>query len=94
MLLAMEGYVAVKWERPGSRYNGVTQYVSKDLVDIVDTGPAETKVAVWWPNRKAKCPWNGTLVPEEKAPPPHVDTKKRRKSSDDRLLCVNCTMYV
>ena len=94
VLLVMEGYVAVKWERLGSRYNGVTQYVPKDLVDIADKRPTETKVAVWWPNRKAKCPWNGMLVPEEKAPPPHLDTKKRRKSSDSRLLCVNCMMYM
>ena len=46
VLLVMEGYVAVKWERPGSRYNGMTQYVLKDLVDIIDKRPTETKVAV------------------------------------------------
>ena len=42
----MEGYVAVKRERPGLRYNGMTQYVLKDLVDTVDKRPTETKVAV------------------------------------------------
>ena len=56
VLLVMEGNVAVKWERPGSRYNDVTQYVPKDLVDIVDKRPTETKVAVWWPNRKPSVP--------------------------------------
>ena len=30
VLLVMEGYVAVKWEHPGSRYNDVTQYVPKE----------------------------------------------------------------
>ena len=76
VLLVMEEYVAVKRERPGSHYNGMTQYVPKDSVDIVDKRPAETKVAVWWLNRKAKSPWSATLVPEEEAPPLHVDTKK------------------
>ena len=42
----MEGYVAVKRECPGSHYNGMTQYVPKDSVDIVDKRPTETKVAV------------------------------------------------
>ena len=37
----MEGYLAVKWERPGSRYNGVTQYVPEELVDVEKT-PTET----------------------------------------------------
>ena len=85
----MEGYVVVKWERPGSHYNGMTQYVLKDLVDIIDKRPTETKVAVWWPNRKAKSPWSATLVWEEEVPPLHVDIKKWRKSSDGRLLCIN-----
>ena len=35
----MEGYVVVKRERPGSRYNGMTQYVPKDSLDIVDKRP-------------------------------------------------------
>ena len=56
VLLVMEGYVVVKWERPGSRYNDVTQYVLKDLVDIVDKRHTETRVAVWWPNRKPSVP--------------------------------------
>ena len=46
VLLVMEGYVTVKRERPGSHYNGMTQYVLKDLVDIIDKRPTETKVAV------------------------------------------------
>ena len=65
----MEGYVVVKRERPGSHYNGMTQYVLKDLVDIIDKRPTETKVAVWWLNRKAKSSWNATLVWEEEAHP-------------------------
>ena len=46
VLLVMEGYVVVKRDRPGSRYNGMTQYVLKDLVDIIDKRPTETEVAV------------------------------------------------
>ena len=80
LLLVMEGYLAVKWERPGSRYNRVTQYVPEELVDVVEKTPTETKVAVWWPSRKAKCPWNGTLIPED------LDTRLNTQLGNHKLV--------
>ena len=80
LLLVMEGYLAVKWERPGSRYNGVTQYVPEELVDVVEKTPTEMKVAVWWPSRKVKCPWNGTLIPED------LDTRLNTQLGNHKLV--------
>ena len=41
---------------------------STSRVDIDNKRPTETKVAVWWPNRKVKSHWNAMLVPEEVHP--------------------------
>ena len=77
----MEGYVAVKRECPGSHYNGMTQYVPKDFVDIIDKRPTETKIAVLWPNRKVKSSWNATVVPEEEA---HPHCMWRQRSGEEQ----------
>ena len=85
VLLVMEGHVAVKRKRPGSHYNGMTQYIPSRYCN---KRPTETKVAVWWPNRKVKSPWNATLVPEEEAHP-HCT---RRQRSAKKLYNVHCVV--
>jgi len=77
----MEGYVPVKWSRPGSRYDGVVQYVPENLVDVE---PGQALATVWWPSRKAKAAWKAILVPTEKAPPP-LKEKKKRRGNDGKL---------
>lgn len=52
------GTVAVRWDMPGSKYNGVVHFVSDSLVDEVGDG----RVVVWWPNRSKGKRWEGQLV--------------------------------
>ena len=52
------GTVAVRWDMPGSKYNGVVHFVSNSLVDEVGDG----RVVVWWPNRSKGKRWEGQLV--------------------------------
>ena len=51
--------VAVKWDRPGSRFHGVVHSVPHDLVD--HTGE-EGRVVVWWPRRAGGKKWAGHLT--------------------------------
>ena len=87
VLLVMEGHVAVKRKRPGSHYNGMTQYIPSRYCN---KRPTETKVAVWWPNRKVKSPWNATLVPEEEA---HPHCTWRQRSAKRAVMVTTHKLY-
>lgn len=52
------GTVAVRWDMPGSKYNGVVHFVSNSLVDEVGDG----RMVIWWPNRSKGKRWEGQLV--------------------------------
>ncbi len=78
--LGMEGYIAVKWIRPGSQYDGVVQYVPTEIVDLPPSPDELDEVLVWWPSRaKAKTPWTGVLVPPTDALPPLCSRIKRSR---------------
>ena len=54
--------IAVKWNRPGSRFHGVVHLVSKAIVTPA-TGGAGTDVVVLWPRKgKPADRWEGVLV--------------------------------
>lgn len=55
---APPGMVAVRWDMPGSKYDGVVHFVSNSLVDELGGG----RVAVWWPNRSKGKRWEGQLA--------------------------------
>ena len=52
------GTVAVRWDMPDSKYDGVVHFVSDSLVDEVGNG----RVVVWWPNCSKGKRWEGQLV--------------------------------
>ena len=57
--------VAVTWDRPGSRYHGVTHLVSSELVTVEEG----RKVVVMWPRKgKPAEHWEGTVSEAEGTP--------------------------
>ncbi len=54
--------IAVKWDVPCSRFDGVVHYVPSSLADNLGGG----RVAVWWPSRKRGKRWEGNVVQPDK----------------------------
>lgn len=76
--------VTVRWNKPGSTYDGQVHQVSKHLVDFFE---GSDKVVVWWPSRKKGKRWEGELLQNDSVP---TDTGKfyiaPRRSSPSPFL--------
>ena len=54
--------VSVKWDRPGSRFDGVVHSVPFELVDNTEE---KARVVVWWPKHAGGKKWEWHLVDGE-----------------------------
>ena len=52
--------VSVKWDKPGSRFDGVVHSVPFELVDYTEE---KGRVIVWWPKRTGEKKWDNGQQP-------------------------------